>query len=324
MKNSFLVVAGLAILMLAGCNATSNPTVNGSTNANAQAVVASSAPVDNSKLTDGFGRDRVRFDHIVIVIEENHEEGQVIGDPNMPYINGLANTGALMINSHGVTHPSEPNYLALISGSTFGYTDDACSNTVTGRCLGTQLLEHGMKFAYYSEDLPAQGSTTCTYTPPALAAATGDPSAGYREKHNGDVFFQIAGTVPPFVNKPFTEFPQGHFDDLPVVSFVVPDQWHDEHDGPDTACDQWLQQNLDGYAHWTKDHNSLLLVTWDEDDSATSANIIPTIFFGAHVIPGQYNQDINHYNVLRTIEDMYFLEPLRNAATAEPIHGVFR
>lgn len=281
--------------------------------------------VPSAPQAEDFGRhDRVQFDHIVIVIEENHEESQVIGDPNMPYINGLANKGALMTNSHGVTHPSEPNYLALISGSTFGYTDDACGNTVTGSCLGTQLLERHLKYAYYSEDLPAQGSTTCTYTPPALEAATGDASAGYREKHNGDVFFQIAGTVPPYVNKPFTEFPQGDFDDLPVVSFVVPDQWHDEHDGPDTACDQWLQQNLDGYAQWAKGHNSLLLVTWDEDDSSTTANIIPTIFYGAHVVPGQYNQDINHYNVLRTIEDMYFLPALRNASTANPIQGILR
>jgi len=133
MKKNLMALAGALALLLTGCNSTSNSTPSSQS--------SSSMAVPSAPQAEDFGRrDRVQFDHIVIVIEENHEESQVIGDPNMPYINGLANKGALMTNSHGVTHPSEPNYLALISGSTFGYTDDACGNTVTGSCLGTQLL----------------------------------------------------------------------------------------------------------------------------------------------------------------------------------------
>jgi hypothetical protein len=330
MKKSFWLLAAAFSLLLTGCNTTSSPTPGSQTN-QTMTLPSGSTPGSQTNVPSvsqasffNNGSEHERFDHVVIVIEENHAENEVIGDPNMPYINSLTREGALMTNSHGVTHPSEPNYLALFSGSDFGYADDACTNTVTGRSLGSQLLDKGLGFAWYSEDLPAQGSTTCTYTPPALQAATGDAAAGYREKHNAAVFFQIAGTLPAFTNKPFTEFPQGDFDRLPTVSFVVPDQWHDEHDGPDTACDQWLQQNLDSYKRWAKEHNSILIVTWDEDDSATTANLIPTIIVGAEVIQGQYNQDINHYNVLRTIENMYDLEPLRNAATADPIKGIFR
>jgi len=137
------------------------------------------------------------------------------------------------------------------------------------------------------------------------------------------VFFQIAGTLPPENNKTFAQFPQGDFDDLPTVSFVVPDQWHDEHDGTDVLCDQWLQQNISAYNEWAKRHDSLLVVTWDEDDF-TVVNQIATVFTGAGVIPGKYSQTISHYNVLRTIEDLFHLDPSNNAATAAPIQGIFR
>lgn len=323
MKKNLLALAGALSLFLAGCNSASNPAAGTSTNVQGMSLSSNSQGEDNN----GSGTEHETFKHVVVVIEENHSFAEVVGDPNMPYINNtLIPNGALMTDSHGATHPSEPNYLALFDGSFYGIQDDSCSNTVPANSpnLARALMDRNKTFAIYSEDLPAQGSTTCTYTPPALQASTGDPSAGYRMKHNPYVFFQVAGTLPPDGNKTFAQFPQGDFDDLPTVSFVVPDQWHDEHDGPDTACDQWLQQNMDGYYQWAKRNNSLLIVTWDEDDSVTAANQIPTVIDGAEVIPGQYHQDINHYNVLRTIEDFYHAVPSNNAATAAPIQGVFR
>ena len=272
------------------------------------------------------GKEHETFKHVVVVIEENHSFSEVVGDPNMPYFNNtLVSEGALMTDSHGATHPSEPNYLALFDGSFYGIQDDNCTNTVPAHSdnLAEELMEHHKTFAIYSEDLPAQGSTTCTFTPDALLASTGDASAGYRMKHNPYVFFQIEGTLAPEGNKTFAQFPQGDFDDLPTVSYVVPDQWHDEHDGTDVLCDQWLQQNMDGYYQWAKKHNSLLVVTWDEDDF-TNVNQIATVFDGAEVVPGQYSQTINHYNVLRTIEDFYHLTPSNNAATVQPVQGIFR
>ncbi len=325
MRNYFLLLAGLALAVV-GCNASSTPTMNGSSNANAQSV--SSVPQNNS-ITSNDRSDRgdfERYKHVVVVIEENHSFGEVVGDANMPYFNNtLVAHGALMTDSHGATHPSEPNYLALFDGSFYGIQDDSCGNTVPANSpnLAAALMAHHKTFAIYSEDLPAQGSTTCTYTPPALETATGDAAAGYREKHNPYVFFQIAGTLPPEGNKTFAQFPQGDFDDLPTVSFVVPDQWHDEHDGTDVLCDQWLQQNISAYNEWAKWHDSLLVVTWDEDDF-TVVNQIATVFTGAGVKPGQYSQTISHYNVLRTIEDLFHLDPSNNAATAAPIQGIFR
>src|SRR4029079_15837555 len=77
------------------------------------------------------------FAHVVLVMEENHGYGEIVGNAAAPYINSLANGGALLPEMHGVTQSSEPNYLALFSGSTEGVTDDA-AHTFDAPNLGAQ------------------------------------------------------------------------------------------------------------------------------------------------------------------------------------------
>ncbi|HEY7415588.1 MAG TPA: alkaline phosphatase family protein, partial [Ktedonobacteraceae bacterium] len=101
-------------------------------------------------------------DHVVIVIEENHAYTQIIDSSSAPYINSLAAQGALFTNSHAVAHPSQPNYLALFSGSTQGITDDSCPHTFSGANLGSELIGAGLSFAGYSESSPKVGFTECT------------------------------------------------------------------------------------------------------------------------------------------------------------------
>jgi phosphatidylinositol-3-phosphatase len=86
--------------------------------------------------------------------------------------------------------------------------------------------------------------------------------------------------------------------------------------------DTWLKNNIDSYAQWAKANNSLLIVTWDENNGVPG-NKIPTIIVGANVIPGTYSANINHYNVLRTIEDCYGLTPVGASASATPITDIF-
>src|SRR6195256_1152166 len=100
--------------------------------------------------------------HVVIVIEENHGYSQIIGSSQAPYINTLATQGALFTKSYALTHPSQPNYLALFSGSTQGITDDSCPHTFSVASLESQLLSAGKSFAGYSEALPQSGSETCS------------------------------------------------------------------------------------------------------------------------------------------------------------------
>src|SRR5438105_2086790 len=83
------------------------------------------------------------FDHVVIVIMENHGYSQIIGSSSAPYINNLAKQNALMTQSFAIGHPSEPNYHELWSGSNQGVTDDSCPHTFTTGSLGQQLISAG-------------------------------------------------------------------------------------------------------------------------------------------------------------------------------------
>jgi hypothetical protein len=102
----------------------------------------------------------------------------------------------------------------------------------------------------------------------------------------------------------------------------VPDQNNDMHDGSITTGDTWLKNNLVAYQQWAQMHNSLLIVTWDEDDGS-SGNRIATIFSGPMVVAGNYSETINHYNVLRTIEDMFGTAHAGAAATATSITDIW-
>lgn len=245
-------------------------------------------------------------DHIVIVIEENHSFSEIIGSSSAPYINSLAQQGALFTNSFAIEHPSEPNYLDLFSGSNQGVTSDACPvGPFSVANLGSELIAAGKTFTGFSEDLPSVGSTVCT-------------SGAYARKHNPWVNFS---NVPASSNQPFTSFPT-NFTTLPVISVVVPNLNDDMHDGTIQQADTWLQTHIDPYLQFAKTNNSLLIVTWDEDDS-TMGNQIPTIFIGPMVKTGQFGETINHFNLLRTVEDLYGLSHAGQSANVSPITEVW-
>ncbi|MFL5731653.1 MAG: alkaline phosphatase family protein [Chloroflexia bacterium] len=246
-----------------------------------------------------------RPDHVVIVIEENHSYSEIIGSSAAPYINGLAGQGALFTNSYAIEHPSQPNYLDFFSGSNQGVTSDNCPYTFSTANLGSELLGAGLTFAGYSEDLPAPGSTVCT-------------SGAYARKHNPWVNFT---NVPTASNLQFTSFPTD-YSRLPAISFVIPNQNNDMHNGTIGQGDTWLQQRVGPYIQWIGAHNSVLILTFDEDDSG-SANRIATIFLGPMVTSGQYSEHINHFNVLRTLEDMYDLPYAGQSASAATIADVW-
>lgn len=244
-----------------------------------------------------------RLAHVVVVMEENHSYSDIIGSSSAPYINSLASQGALFTQSFAVTHPSQPNYLALFSGSTQGITDDSCPHTFTTGNLASELLAAGLTFTGYSESLPGAGSTACT-------------SGEYARKHSPWVNFS---NVPSSANQPFSSFPSSsNYNALPTISFVIPNLNNDMHNGTIQQGDTWLKNNIDAYAQWAKQNNSLLIITWDEDDNSQN-NQIPTIFVGQAVKAGSYGETINHYNVLRTLEDMYGLAALGDSATTSAI-----
>jgi hypothetical protein len=264
-------------------------------------------------------------DHIVIVIEENKGYSQIIGAATAPYINGLASQGASLTNMFAITHPSQPNYIAFFSGSTQGVTNDntppAASLPFTTPNLGAQLIQSGRTFTGYSETMPSAG-----YTGDNVGG-----SGGYWRKHNPWVNWQNSGTPPfpsntllPTTNQPFTSFPT-NFATLPTVSIVVPNQINDMHDGTIAQGDTWLRDNLDPYVQWARTHNSLFIMTFDEDNSAPgNNNRIATILVGEMVRPGvTSNQLLNLYGLLGTIEDMYGLGRIGSATGLAPLTGIY-
>jgi phosphatidylinositol-3-phosphatase len=245
--------------------------------------------------------------HIVIVVEENRSQSNIIGNKAAPFINQLATNGAMMAQSFAEVHPSEPNYYALFAGNTLVKENVCPVNAGNEPNLGSQLLAAGYSFVGFAESLPAPGSEDCR-------------AGKYARKH---VPWASFTNIPGSHSLPFSAFPAlSNYAGLPTVSMVIPNLDDDMHDGSIAQGDQWLYQNLSQYAAWAKANNSLLILTWDEDDN-TSRNQIPTVFYGANVRPGTYNEPISHYNVLSTLEEMYGLPKLGYATRAPAIADIW-
>jgi phosphatidylinositol-3-phosphatase len=245
--------------------------------------------------------------HVVVVVEENRSQNNIIGNKAAPYINQLAASGAMMAQSFAEVHPSEPNYYALFAGDTLVNANVCPVNAGNMPNLGSELLAAGRTFAGYAEGLPAVGSAECK-------------AGKYARKHVPWVSFS---NIPSNYSLPFSAFPApANYASLPTVAFVIPNLDNDMHDGSIAQGDAWLYQNLSQYAQWAKANNSLLILTWDEDDNA-SRNQIPTVIYGANVRPGTYTETISHYNVLSTLEEMYGLPKLGNAARAPAITDIW-
>jgi phosphatidylinositol-3-phosphatase len=248
-----------------------------------------------------------KIDHIVIVVEENHPQRSIIGNPSAPYINSLMNQGANLTNYYAIEHPSQPNYLDLFSGSNQGVTDDRVPATkFSTDNLANELIEKNYSFAGYSEDLPSIGFN-------------GESNGAYARKHNPWVNFT---NISNEANQPLESFPMD-FNKLPTVSFVIPNLEHDMHDGTIKKGDRWLKEHLGSYVQWAKKHNSLLIVTWDEDDNSQN-NKIPTFLVGPMVKVGIFKGNLNHYNLLRTIEDIYGLSHAGESKSVNPIMSIWK
>jgi acid phosphatase len=235
-------------------------------------------------------------DHVLVVMLENKRYDAVVGHPRTPWITALAETSANMLEFHGETHPSQPNYLALFSGSTYGVIDNNCPHDLGTRPnLGRQLIDAGYTFTGYSEDLPGPGWRGCA-------------DRGYVRRHSPWVNFS---NLPAATNQPYAALPRD-YRRLPTVSFVTPNLCHDMHDCPKAVGDAWLRQQFTPYIAWAKTHNSLFVLSFDEDNR-TGGNRIATVVAGAGVRPGSYPGRLDHYDLLHTLQTMY---GLRHTGTA--------
>ncbi len=260
----------------------------------------------------GGGREPIK--HVVVVVEENHPFVDIIGNTReAPYLNYLADTGASFTDAHAIEHPSQPNYLDLFSGGNQGVRGDGClSRPLDAPNLASELFRADLSFVGYAEGLPAPGSMACF----TLFTA-------YARKHAP--WTDFGDLEQARVSQPFGRFPRNAegFAELPTVSFVIPGVRTDMHSGSIRAADNWLRVHLGPYVTWAEDNASLLVVAWDEDDTH-HGNRVPLIVVGAGVRPGVYGRRVDHFSVLRFIEELYGLPLLGASASAPPIGDIWR
>jgi hypothetical protein len=240
------------------------------------------------------------YQHIVEIMMENTSYHTIIGNSLTPNINALANRYGLATNYFGVTHPSEPNYVANIGGSYFGIQDDNqfyCTPALAAtdpNCAGT-TVDHTVSAQSLADQLTAAGKTwkgyfqSLPYVDPSLVVNSGPGANGpytfkwpsntnalYASKHNPFVNFTgTQGALSQMVpdNQLGLDLLTGH---LPNYSLVVPDQCHDMHGTGGCSDTNALIQAGDQYVGTTvsevmasrtwKKGNNAIVVTWDEDD----------------------------------------------------------
>ncbi|HKU82138.1 MAG TPA: alkaline phosphatase family protein [Candidatus Tumulicola sp.] len=243
--------------------------------------------------------------HVTLVVMENRSAAGIAGNRSAPYFNGVLRArGLLLTNAHAVTHPSEPNYLALFSGSTQGLTSDRCPVSYDAPNLASELAAAGKSFAGYAESMPANGFTGCW-------------AASYARKH---VPWADFSNVPARDSRVYRGWPAV----APSVAWIVPNLCHDMHDCSTAAGDAWMAANLPRIVAWDELHDGLLIVTWDEAEPDDGTNRIATLLIGPTVRPGRSAQRVDHYGVLRTIETIFGLPCIDRECRAAPITGVWR
>ncbi len=288
-------------------------------------------------------------DHVVIVIMQDRFS-DAIGHPKFDYLNTLIPSSLVYSNSHGVTHPSEPNSLALYTGSTQGITDNGRDNVFDPDTpnLGNMLTGAHFSFAGFSENLPEDGSQVSEAgdsSVPDLYTRNVNPMAQFTDVDEDD--HRVSN---PQFNKTFESFhalkATGNYDTLPTVSFVIPNAFHSTHGSNETEpnagspdednndilrgwADDWLHDEIDPYLQWAKNplNNSLLIITQDEERwTGGSSPTITTLINGDSdlFVAGVNGNYYNHYNLLRTLSDMYGFDPLGESAnvSAFTINGL--
>lgn len=259
---------------------------------------------------EGAPRPVPAFDHVVVVVFENKARGEVLGNRAAPAFNAFARRGAVLSGYRGVTHPSLPNYLALVSGSTHRITSNCTTCTVPGRSLADTLAAAGRTWKTYAEGLPRPGWT---------GAARGR----YAKKHVPFLYFRRVLSRPAWLRRvvPLSQLSRDlTARRLPDFTLVVPDLCHDMHDCSVATGDAWLRRFLPPLL---KLADTAVFVTFDESDTADPG--VAALALGPLVRPGsRYRPAISHYGLLRTIEDGLGLPRLGRSARARPITGIWR
>lgn len=251
-----------------------------------------------------------RASHVVVMVMENAEYGEVIGSSSAPYVNSLARRYGLMTHSFAIRHPSLPNYLALTSGSTQGIGSDCTDCGVSAQNVVDQLEGAGISWGAYLEDVPGP-------------CFTGAQASGYAKKHNPFAYYADIVHSPARCarlagfGRLASDLRSGR---LPTYVWISPNLCDDGHDCGVAAGDRFLARTVPALLRELGPHGFLVL-SWDEGSTdggccgVAHGGRVATIVAGPDVRQGaRAPAPIDHYGVLGSIEEALGLRPLGGAA----------
>lgn len=247
--------------------------------------------------------------HVFLIVLENHEYGEVVGNPRAPYLNGLARRGALATRYYAIAHPSLPNYLALLGGSTFGVRENCTDCVARGANLALQLSRAGISWRAYMEGLPR-------------ACFDGAAFGDYVKRHDPFMYFPSIASDP---RRCAHVVPATRLDadlrnrSLPAFAWLSPDLCNDAHDCGIEVADRNLAKLVPRLTR-RLGPDGLLVVTFDEGatDSGccgvAGGGRVMTVLKGPEVRRGaRLRRHYDHYSLLATLEDRFGLPRLRHA-----------
>jgi hypothetical protein len=281
------------------------------------------------------------YQHVFLIVEENNGFGDIIGNPAAPNFNAYANTFGLATKYYGVNGTSEPNYVGLLGGSTFGLSSDDAywTNTVNAPDLMSQLDQAGLSWKAYLQGLPHPGYQDICYPAKCNGAPDSDPL--YVSKHDGIQNFTTSRTTSDWANQvPIDQLSSDiSSGSVPRFSYIVPDECHDMHGDPPYCLDSGFEgdaqnQHLiavgDQYlgnlvsqithaAFWSQGNNAIA-VTFDSGtntsgccDANPGGGRVPTVVITSHGPRGVTdNTPSNEFSMLSTMQNLFGLGCLQN------------
>jgi hypothetical protein len=229
--------------------------------------------------------------HVVVIVFENKDASQ-INARSAPAFTMLGRRYARLTNYVAVTHPSLPNYLALVSGSTHGITNDCTTCSIAGDSIGDQLTRAGRSWFTYAEGYPS--------------------GPGFAKKHVPFLYFRRGADQV----RPLSSFDPQH---LPDFAFIVPNLCHDMHDCSVAIGAAWLKRFV---TPLLRVPDTAVFVVFDE---GMRSNHVAALALGTAVRPHSvFTRRVDHYGLLRTIEEMRGLPLLGAASSAQAITGIWR
>ena len=320
MKRSVLILL-LASMLVSCVPPTSTPTPTPvstrptDTTTPLQPPTSTSTAMSTSTLTPAPTSPIPGFEHVVLILFENKEFGSVIGNPDMPVYNRMANEYTLLTQFYAVRHPSLPNYIALIGGDTFGITSDCHDCFVNAPSLPDLIEASGRTWKTYQEDMPQ----------PCFLGN----KQKYAQKHNPFVYFDPIRQDLERCNRSVVPLTDLNTDiqsgTLPNFIFISPNLCNDAHDCSLKVADGWLNNLLDTLlpALDADGQPYLVVLTFDEGQGNHSCCGLPPEAGGripvvliSPLVKSAFQDDTpyTHYSLLKTISASWGLDYLGHAA----------